>query len=75
MDNKQHLHYILLCHNPKFGSNMGLICNVLALSTIFLVAAVCSRECQNGGSCAAVGNMPGCICQEGFYGDTCQHGK
>ncbi|XP_063402072.1 uncharacterized protein LOC134686332 [Mytilus trossulus] len=35
----------------------------------------CSRECQNGGSCVAVGNMPGCLCQEGFHGDTCQHAQ
>ncbi|VDH92346.1 Hypothetical predicted protein [Mytilus galloprovincialis] len=35
----------------------------------------CSRECQNGGSCVAVGNMPGCLCQEGFHGDICQHAQ
>uniref|UniRef100_K1PWC4 Uncharacterized protein n=1 Tax=Magallana gigas TaxID=29159 RepID=K1PWC4_MAGGI len=37
--------------------------------------ANCGSPCQNEGTCSAVEGTPTCICQDGYHGDHCQHGK
>nr|XP_022291458.1 multiple epidermal growth factor-like domains protein 11 [Crassostrea virginica] len=37
--------------------------------------ANCGGACQNEGTCSAVEGTPTCICQDGYYGDSCQHEK
>ncbi|XP_062588386.1 EGF-like and EMI domain-containing protein 1 isoform X2 [Saccostrea cucullata] len=35
--------------------------------------ANCRGVCQNEGRCSDVAGTPTCVCQEGYYGDNCQH--
>ncbi|XP_061167440.1 EGF-like and EMI domain-containing protein 1 [Saccostrea echinata] len=37
--------------------------------------ANCGGVCQNEGRCSDVAGTPTCVCQEGYYGDNCQHEK
>lgn len=40
--------------------------------TFFLVSAVCTPPCENGGQCVEDGV---CACPSGFHGDTCESGE
>lgn len=35
--------------------------------------ANCGSPCQNDGTCTGVEGTPTCVCQDGYYGDHCQH--